>query len=218
MSAGSVGAAELWSARADAYRESEAHRQGPDLDLLVEWSAGASRALDVGTGGGHVARRLREAGVEVTTCDPAPGMRPDVVCGAEHIPFADGSFDVVATRLAAHHFADAAAALRELARVSADRVLVADNLFAGEAAEEAERLRDPSHVRTYTEAGWRELFDAAGLRVLDVRVLDLAIELGPWLERAGCAGAEADRVRALLADRIDGGRLRLDRICVRGAR
>lgn len=218
MSAGAAGAAELWSARADAYRESEAHRQGADLDLLVEWSAGARTALDVGSGGGHVARRLREAGLEVTTCDPAPGMSPDVVCAAEHIPFAGGSFDVVATRLAAHHFADAAAGLRELARVSAGRVLVADNLFGGNAAEEAEKLRDPSHVRTYSEAGWRELFAQAGLRVLDLRVLESLIELEPWLERAGCAGEEADRVRSLLADRIDGGRLRLDRICVRGGR
>ena len=26
-----------WSDRAEAYRESAAHREGPDLDLLVEW-------------------------------------------------------------------------------------------------------------------------------------------------------------------------------------
>ncbi|MCC6222679.1 MAG: class I SAM-dependent methyltransferase [Thermoleophilia bacterium] len=214
----SAGAGEPWSARAEAYRESEAHREGPDLDLLVEWSAGARTALDVGSGGGHVARRLRDAGLAVTTCDPAPGMTPDVVCAAEHIPFADGSFDVVATRLAAHHFADARVAVGELARVSADRVLVADNLFAGDAAEEAERLRDPSHVRTYTEAGWRGLFEDAGIRVLDLRVLERTIELESWLARAGCEGEEADRVCALLADRLDGGRLRLERICVRGGR
>ena len=29
--------------------------------------------LDVATGGGHVARRLREAGATVVTVDPAPG-------------------------------------------------------------------------------------------------------------------------------------------------
>ena len=67
---------EPWSGRAQAYVESDAHREGEDLDLLVEWAAGATTALDVATGGGHVARRLREAGLEVVTCDPAPGCGP----------------------------------------------------------------------------------------------------------------------------------------------
>ncbi|MGH3057033.1 MAG: class I SAM-dependent methyltransferase, partial [Gaiellaceae bacterium] len=141
----------VWNERAAAYRESETHREGPDLDLLVAWAAGAGTALDVGSGGGHVARRLREAGLEVVSADPAPGMQADVQAAAEHLPFADASFDVVATRVAAHHFADVAAAIAEMARVAADRVLVVDNLFMGEAAEEADRLRDPSHVRNYTE-------------------------------------------------------------------
>ena len=50
----------VWNERAEAYRQSEAHREGEDLDLLVEWAAGGRTALDVATGGGHVARRLRE--------------------------------------------------------------------------------------------------------------------------------------------------------------
>src|SRR5437763_3519764 len=134
---------DVWSERAEAYRESDAHREGPDLDLLVEWAAGARTALDVATGGGHVARRLREAGLQVVSADPSPGMQPDVICRAEDLPFADASFDVVACRVAAHHFADPAAAVRQMARVSADRVLIADGLHMGEHVEEAERLRDP---------------------------------------------------------------------------
>jgi ubiquinone/menaquinone biosynthesis C-methylase UbiE len=196
--------------------ESEAHREGPDLDLVVEWAAGARTALDVATGGGHVARRLREAGLEVVSCDPAPGMQPDVICSAEDLPFAHGSFDVVACRVAAHHFADPAAAVREMARVSSDRVLVVDNLYLDERAEEADRVRDPSHVRNYTEAEWRSLFDEAGLVVEDVRRLDKPIAFQPWLERAGCAGEEAARVRELLADRIRDGWVTLDRIALKG--
>ena len=81
------------SERAQLYRESEAHREGEDLDLVVEWSEGAETALDVATGGGHVARRLREAGVNVVTVDSAPGMQPDVASRSEDIPFADETFD-----------------------------------------------------------------------------------------------------------------------------
>jgi len=206
---------DVWSERAELYRTSAAHRAGPDLDLVVEWAAGASTALDVGTGGGHVARRLRDAGLEVVTSDPSPGMKPDVVSPAEHLPFADASFDVVATRLAAHHFADVAAAVAEFARVSANRVIVVDNLFMSEAAEEADRVRDPTHVRNYGESEWRAFLADAGLDVVDVRRFDKAIELEPWLTRASTPEDDAATVRRLLADRIEGGWIRLDRIALK---
>jgi ubiquinone/menaquinone biosynthesis C-methylase UbiE len=209
---------DVWSERAALYRESEAHREGEDLDLFVEWAEGAETALDVATGGGHVARRLREAGINVVTVDPAPGMEPDVVSRGEDLPFADGSFDVVACRVAAHHFEDVEKAMSELSRVSRDRVIVVDNLFLDERAEEADRVRDPSHVRNYTEKDWRELFEAVDLRVEELRRLSKAIEVAPWLERAGTPAADAERVRELLADRIEDGWIRLDRIAILGRR
>lgn len=207
----------VWDERADAYRTSDEHREGPDLDLIVEWAAGARTALDVATGGGHVARRLRGAGLEVVSCDVAPGMRPDVICRAEELPFADAGFDVVASRLGAHHFDDVEAAVREMARVARERVLVVDNVYAGEASEEADHVRDPSHVRKYSEDEWQTLFAGAGLRVDDVRRLDRAIRVTPWLERTGCVGADAERVRELLADRIEADTLRIERIALKGS-
>jgi ubiquinone/menaquinone biosynthesis C-methylase UbiE len=201
---------DVWSERAEGYRESEAHRGGRDLDLFAEWAAGQT-VLDVATGGGYVARRLREAGCTVVTCDPAPGMRADVLCRAEHLPFADGSFDVVTCRVAAHHFEDVAAALREMARVTAELVLVADNLFVDEAGEEADRLRDPTHVRNHSEDEWRGLLADAGLDLEQFEREEKWVQLGPWLERAGCTGVEAARVRELLAERIEDRKLRLDR-------
>jgi SAM-dependent methyltransferase len=208
----------IWDERAEAYRTSGEHREGPDLDLLVDWAAGARTALDVATGGGHVARRLREAGLEVVSCDAAPGMRPDVVCRAEDLPFADASFDVVTSRLGAHHFEDVEEAVQEMARVARDRVLVVDNVYDGEAAEEADHLRDPSHVRKYSEDEWRALFADAGLRVSDVRRLDRAIRVTPGLERTGCVGADAERVRELLADRIEADTIRIERIALSGSK
>ena len=77
-------------------------------------SPGASRApgvtaLDVATGGGHVARRLRELGCVVTTlrrrrrhASPTSCARP------RRCRSPTGSFDVVVCRVAAHHFGDPA--------------------------------------------------------------------------------------------------------------
>jgi SAM-dependent methyltransferase len=206
---------DVWSSRAQAYVESDAHRQGEDLDILVAWAGGASSALDIATGGGHVAARLRELGLRVVTVDPAPGMNPDVVSRAEQLPFADASFDVVACRTAAHHFDDVRAAVREMARVSAGRVLLVDTLNMGEAAEEAEKLRDPSHVRNYTDAEWREIVSDAGLGIDEVRFVQHSFDLAAWLRRTGCEGEEAERVRALWGDRVAAGRLTLDKIAIK---
>lgn len=205
---------DVWSERAELYRQSAAHSTGADLDLVVDWAAGCATALDVAAGGGHVTRRLREAGLQVVSCDPSPGMQPDVICFAEDLPFASDSFELAATRVAAHHFADVAEATRELGRVASKRVIVVDNLAMGADSEEAERIRDPSHVRNYSEGEWRGFLAGAALVVEDVRTFDFPIELEPWLERTACTGEEAERVRALLAPHISDGWVALERIAL----
>ena len=209
---------DVWSERADAFRESAVHREGPDLDLLVEWcEPGVGvEALDVATGGGHVARRLREAGCEVVSLDPAPGMRPTVVARAEEIPFADGSFDVVACRIAPHHFDDVRAAMSEMARVSRDRVVVEDNLFTSEAFEEAERLHDPTHVRCYSEQEWRAFFAESGLEVEATETFERWLDVEAWLARVETPEADAARARELLADRTEDGRVMFRSLVLRG--
>ena len=206
---------DVWSERAEAYRESDAHREGRDLELFAEWAEGTT-ALDVATGGGHVARVLRAAGLEVVTIDSAPGMKPTVVSRAEEIPFADASFDVVACRVAAHHFQGPAGALREMARVSRNLVLVSDNLYLGDDGEKADRLHDPTHVRNYTEEEWREMFEAAELELEAFEREDKRIDFQGWLDRAGTPEEDRTRIEELLADRIEDGKLRLDRGIFKG--
>lgn len=193
-----------WSARAEAYRNAPEQREGADLDLIVEWASGSKTALDVATGGGHVARRLREAGLQVVSSDPAPGMGADVICRAEDLPFADGAFDLVVTRIAPHHFEDVAAAVAEMARVSNDLVVVEDTLYVGEQVEQAEKLRDPTHVRSYTEAEWRGLLEAAGLEVEEVREFEKRHPLHDWLARSGTPEEDKPRVIELLGDQVEG--------------
>jgi SAM-dependent methyltransferase len=211
---------DLWSERAEAYRTSAIHASGEDLDLTVEWCEPAPgvTVLDVATGGGHVARVLRERGATVVTVDPAPGMRADTTAPAEDLPFADASFDAVVCRLAAHHFADVGTAVQEMARVAASRVVICDNTFVSAASEEADRLRDPSHVRNYSIAEWRSFFELAGLEQADERFLERPLEIEPWLARVGCTGDDAERVRALLAGRIAGGFMDLPTVVLKGVK
>jgi SAM-dependent methyltransferase len=211
---------DVWSDRAEAYRQSTVHASGEDLDLTVAWCEPGDgvTVLDVATGGGHVAGRLREAGCNVVTVEPAPGMKADVVAPAEHLPFADGSFDAVVCRLAAHHFADVLAAVKEMARVARDRVIVCDNTFVSESSEEADRVRDPSHVRNYAAAEWGSFFELAGLRIVEQAQMDRPLEIEPWLARVECAGDDRARVYELLGDRVTDGSMPLPTLVVKGVK
>jgi SAM-dependent methyltransferase len=211
---------DIWSERAEAYRQSAIHASGVDLDLAVAWCEPGDgvTVLDVATGGGHVARRLRETGCTVVTVDTAPGMKPDVIGPAEDLPFANASFDAVACRLGAHHFADVVAAVKEMARVARHAVVICDNTFVSESSEEADRVRDPSHVRNYGVAEWESFFELAGLEVAALEHMERPLEIEPWLARAGCTGADATRVRELLGDRIADGWMQLPTLVIKGAR
>jgi SAM-dependent methyltransferase len=191
----------VWDDRAEAYRTSATHAGGADLDAVVELCnphAGV-KILDVATGGGHVARRLRDHGAEVVTLDPSPGMQPDVVGRAEDLPFADGSFDVVVTRIAAHHFENLGEAIGEMVRVSNRVLVIEDMLYRTEEEEQAEKLRDPSHVHSLTEEEWSDLLVDAGLEIEQTLQFSKTHDMDEWLARTGCEGEDAVRVRELLA-------------------
>jgi SAM-dependent methyltransferase len=196
---------DLWSSRANAYRQSPAHAEGQDLDLVVEWAEPGPgvKALDVATGGGHVARRLREAGADVVSADRAPGMNPEVLCPAEDLPFENESFDVVTVRIAPHHFEDVQAAVREMARVSRDRVVIQDTLFESEELERIYSLRDPSHVRCYSEDEWRDFLRRAELRVEAIQIFEKRRPFEAWIECTAVPPEDADELRALLAAHLD---------------
>ena len=190
-----------WDARAERYRTSATHATGEDLDAVIELCNPHEgvKILDIATGGGHVARRLREHGAEVVTTDSSPGMQPDVVCPAEALPFADGSFDVVVSRIAAHHFTDIGKAIGEMARVSNRVLVIEDMLYRTDEEQEAEKLRDPTHVRSLSADEWRELLESAALEVEQELYFSKEHDMEEWLARTDCTGDDAARVRELLA-------------------
>lgn len=105
--------------RADPRIEDQIHRA----------LAGARTVVNVGAGSGSYEPIDRS----VVAVEPARLMisqRPDsgaapVVCAcAEALPFADASIDATMTVLSLHHWRDVAAGLREMARVSRQRILL----------------------------------------------------------------------------------------------
>jgi SAM-dependent methyltransferase len=110
--------------------------------VLRGWRSGNATVLDVGTGAGGIAARIRaegrKCGVAMTTIGidlSAPLVRAThragalSVCGdALSLPFADDSVDLVVCSQLLHHFshAEAIAVIRELARIARHRVIVCD--------------------------------------------------------------------------------------------
>ena len=206
---------------AAAYVSSATHASGEDLERLIAVAAprGTDRALDLGCGVGHTLRRIAPlvsfAVGAAATLEMMQAGRGSVVTAANTafvqtdasaLPFADGAFDLVTCRLAAHHFHDARTAFREVARVlrPGGRFVLVDNYAPDDAAlgafiNELETLRDASHVRNETSDGWRALVESAGLRasiVSDLMTTKLTTE--GWLERSQTPADRADLVRRRL--------------------
>jgi ubiquinone/menaquinone biosynthesis C-methylase UbiE len=194
---------------AERYRTSADHTDVEDLDLLfsgLELSAG-DRVLDVATGGGHTAAALAGRVARVVASDLTPKMLSEarklvaargagniVFCAAdaEALPFADGAFDRVTCRIAPHHFPDVRAALREMVRVTrgGGRIGIIDSIVPGEPALDAylngiEKVRDPSHVRSYRVEEWLEFLADAGLSLVATGSLWKTHSFPEWVARTG---------------------------------
>jgi ubiquinone/menaquinone biosynthesis C-methylase UbiE len=208
---------------AAAYVSSTTHASGEDLERLIAVAAPrpGERALDLGCGVGHTLRRIAPlvafaAGADATLQMMQAG-RDTVVTApnaafaqsdATALPFADASFDLATCRLAAHHFTDVAAAFRDVRRVlrPGGRFVLVDNYAPDDPAldmfiNELETLRDASHVRNHTIAGWRELLEDAGLRTsVASELMTTKITTEGWLERSQTPPDRAAEVRRRLRD------------------
>ena len=61
-----------------------------------------------------------------------------------------------------------------------------------------EAIRDASHVREHTIAGWRDLIEQAALDVTDESRGTIHIETEPWLARSRTPESEAAKAREML--------------------
>jgi ubiquinone/menaquinone biosynthesis C-methylase UbiE len=204
--------------RAAAYVASPVHAQGEDLRGLAALAAarpGAS-VLDLGCGGGHVSVAVAPHAARVVAFDLSAEMLGAVAAVAAErglanivteqgsvtaLPFGPASFDIVLSRLSAHHWPNLVAGLAEARRVlKPDGIAVFIDVAApGDALldthlQAIELLRDPSHVRDYSIGEWRQALTEAGFRPGREKQWRLAIAFQPWIERMQTA---EDHVRAI---------------------
>ena len=201
-----------FGAAAHAYVASEGHRTGSDLERLVTLAAerlgglAGRAALDVAPGGGHVALALARAGARVSAADLTPAMleaaesfvreqAPDAgvafhEADAGALPFDAASFDLVTCRIAAHHFPDPQAFLREVTRVlrPGGVMVLIDNVAPedaelNEAMNAVERVRDPAHVESYPVAWWVARSASVGLETVHLERFWRAKAFREWAER-----------------------------------
>ena len=218
-----------FGATAAAYSSSVGHGDRTTLAALVALVApGPTDAvLDIATGAGHtalafaphvrevVAYDLTEAMLAETAKNAARRGLANVVTRqgpAEKLPFPDAAFDIVTVRLASHHFADNAAALREMARVAkpGGKVVVVDNYGPEDDALDAlfqhiEKTRDPSHVRGYRLSMWRKFFADAGLTI-EREVTDhysespRGMDFDDWVRRARTPADRVEQLRGIFTN------------------
>jgi len=227
---------------ADRYRKSIDHTEAEDRNILFSRFAldPSCIVLDVATGGGHTAAAIASRVRRVVASDLTPEMLREagilarergygnvdfVAADAECLPFRTSSFDRVTCRIAPHHFPDVRAAVAEFARVTRPGGLVGiiDSVVPEDPALDAflngiERLRDPSHVRSYHLDEWVSFLKEAGLVLLHVSCAWKEHPFDEWVSRTGSPEAVQREVEEMFLSafphareffrlRVEGGRV-----------
>jgi ubiquinone/menaquinone biosynthesis C-methylase UbiE len=220
---------------AAAYATSSVHAKGASLGRLVElvqpqrhW-----QMLDIATGAGHTAAAFAPHVERVIATDITAEMLAEArklaaakgfanmevaAADAEALPFEDERFDLVACRIAAHHFPDVQLFVREVKRVlkPGGTFALVDNIapdagstpgFGDADLRDAaltynafEKLRDPSHGRCLSLTEWSVIIADAGLDLEHSERLPKDMEFAPWAERMAVDAAAVARLGAMLTE------------------
>ena len=211
---------EQFGKNAAGYLTSTPHARGASLERLVDLTKPQKtwRALDIATGGGHVAYIFAPHVERIWATDITQEMLDMVkaeagkrglanlrtaYAKAESLPFEDASFDLVTCRIAPHHFESIAQFLDEVHRVLKPSGLfaVVDNVVppgtVGDYVNAFERFRDPSHLRAWTMQEWRDALAKHGFAIAHEEQLSKTMEFKSWAARHD--GTMQALLRAMLA-------------------
>ncbi|MFN8421228.1 MAG: class I SAM-dependent methyltransferase [Anaerolineae bacterium] len=206
---------------AQNYVSSVVHGGGYSLDRLIELvePTAGKRALDLATGGGHVALAMAQHGADVVASDltmkmlqasrtnhQQKGLDMLYCCNdAQNVPFIDSSFDIVTTRLAPHHFPDVPRYVQECTRVLKSGGVYglvdhagAPDVEVGKYVNAYEKLRDPSHRYELSQLEWEDLFRDNGLRVINSELHRERLNFNWWNRMQNNDADTVMRLRVML--------------------
>jgi ubiquinone/menaquinone biosynthesis C-methylase UbiE len=171
------------------------------IDALGEAASGS--VLDVACGPGILSAAIAKSAREVVAFDLTPEMLKKAAqrCAtaavtnvsfregnATELPFPDGAFDAVVTRLSVHHFDRPQVVMSEICRVlrRGGRFVMADVISSEVPAESElqnaiEILRDPSHVRMLPGSELTSLVQEAGFAIEALAAWDKPREFEEWM-------------------------------------
>jgi ubiquinone/menaquinone biosynthesis C-methylase UbiE len=172
--------------------------------------------MEVGGGTGNFLALFKEIAGNLIAVDLTHGMLAEaarrnpemsaVVADGARIPARDSSVDLVASAQMFHHVSDPVDVIREMGRVSRQRILVVDQVsgeHAGQAAAmtELELVRDPSHALTRRPSELRELIETAGLELVDERIAESRDRFSKWMWRDEFPDERIEAVRQFIVER-----------------
>jgi ubiquinone/menaquinone biosynthesis C-methylase UbiE len=173
-----------------------------------------STVMEVGAGTGNFLALFSEVAAFSVALDLTRGMLLQarrhggmglVQGDGARLPIRSGSIDLVASAQAFHHIFQPVPILKEMRRVVSGQgtVLVVDQV-APESFEQAatmnqlDVLRDPSHAICRPASAFRIMMSAAGLEIIDERVVSSASRLSGWMWPGEFPPERIEQVRAFI--------------------
>lgn len=212
-------AREVFSKNKQAYVDSSTHKKQSDLDEIINWMQPtlSQKALDIATGGGHVAKALSGYVKTIFATDLTKDMLQNtsthltdktnieyVIADAENLPFIDESFDIVTCRIAPHHFPSPKMFIKEVSRVLKQngKFLMIDNIAPEEDQLDHfyntfEKKRDNSHVRALKKKEWDSLFPPYDLLIQKQLLRKKQMPFPDWVKRTIDNPKEQEEVESL---------------------
>jgi ubiquinone/menaquinone biosynthesis C-methylase UbiE len=203
---------------ADSYVSSTLHKEGKDLQKLLEMVTinGDVELLDVATGGGHTANAFAPFVKRVTAVDLTSEMLAAaekfiignghqnvsfIQADAEQLPFSDEAFDIVACRIATHHFPNLNRFIEEAYRVlkSNGQFLLDDNVVPEEDDLDLfyntiEKWRDYSHFRAWKKSEWLRMLELTGFEIFEWHRFEKIFHFDSWCNRMNVSQSEKDKL------------------------
>ena len=178
--------------------------------------------LDVACGSGLVSCELAKVAHHITGIDITPAMIEQAnllkqeknlnnikyeIGDVSHLPYADASFSLVATRYSFHHLVDPSSVLSEMKRVCMlkGRVVVIDVTPASDKVDMydyVEKLRDPSHVKALTFAELQEMIERIGLTIRNTDFFRIEMDVERLLHASFPNPEDINKIRQLFIEDV----------------